>query len=433
MLKRTLFGVVFSLSFSAQAELEPVPDPLTLEYVLSLPAAMSPDFVRQQAMQLQAASNQRLSKAQDGIELNLLGRLGQREFQDETQDFNYGALHLGVPLFDFGRTRNSHQAWLLTEQAEKARMELMQRQFRLKLMQAYFNVLLADLKYRVDNEDMAIAYVTVDKVRENYELDRASDAELYEHEVMYQKAFLKRQKSQADLRRSRMLLANTMGRPDAVLNKLTLPSLPELPENLMDVNDYLRIAADHNQQLKAARQVVEASGYRVKQAQSGRMPTIRADAYVGQLSSYPKLREGHWEAGITLEIPLYDSGLTGSKVDAERAKRQQMQADLMELEQQVREQVMNLYFELNLLEVEKQGVETSETFAEYNLDLKRGLYENEMQSDLGDAMVFISQSDYDTLAFDLKKALLWSQMQVATGVDELARYLTEQKLDGVAP
>lgn len=433
MLKPTLIALGLGISLVAQAQTEPLPDPLTLDYVLDLPAKMDPDFVRKQALRLQAESKRNLVQAEDGLELNLLGRFGQREFADETQDYHLGALHLGVPLFDFGRTDKAYQAWLLNEQAEQAQMQAAQKAFRLRLMQAYFNVLLADLKYRVENEAMAIAYVTLDKVRENYELKRVSDAELYQHEVEYQKAFVKRQKAQADLRRSRMLLANIMGRPDGVINKLTIPDLPKLPEKLLAVEDYLQLAVDQNPQLKAVRKMWDASGYRIEQAKAGKMPQIRADAWVGQLSSYPQVREGHWHAEVSIKMPLYDAGLTKSKVEAERAKRQQVQADLMALEQQVRETVTNLYFELNLLNVEAESVKTAQTFAEYNLDLKRGLYENELQADLGNAMVLISQSDYDKLAFDLKKTLLWAQMQQATGVDDLADYVVKQTENEVTP
>lgn len=424
MVKKLLLaaGLAFSTSLMADQQPDLVPDPLTLDYVLSLPATMDPEFVRQQAMQMQSEANQKLVDAEDGIELNLLGRLGKREFKDENQNFNFAAIHLGVPLFDFGRTSNNRQAWWLQAQSEETQKQLIQRQFKIKLTQAYFNVLLADLQYRVDNEAMAVAYVEVDDLREKYELNRVSDTELYEYELRYQKAFLKRQKSQAKLRHSRMQLANLMGRNDITINEVAMPEMPDLPAKLLDLDDYLALALDNNKQLAAARQSLDAAGYKVKQARSSNKPTIRADVLVGHLSDYPKEREGRWEAGISLKMPLYDSGVSKSKVDLEQAKRQQAQADLMSFEQQVREQVMNLYFDLSTLNTEAEGVKTLQTFAEYNFDYRSALYENEMAAVLGDAMVMISQSDFEALAFDLKKVLLWRQMELATGIDDLTSY-----------
>lgn len=392
-----------------------LPTPLTLEFVLDLPTRLSPIFMQQQASVLQAQSTQAQLRAKDGIELNLQGRLGQREFSDEQQDYNRAALHLGVPIFDFGRTSQANQAWLLTEQAQQQRLVSVEKQFRLLLMRHFFNVLLADVQYRVDNEAMAIAYVTLDKVREDHALGRASDFALLENEAAYQKSFVKRQAALVDLRRSRMLLANAMGYPDAVISQLAIPDLKPWRKELTQVEDYIQQALLSNAELQAAKQQVSASEYLIKSAQAGLRPTVRADAWVGQLSSHPELREGAWHAELSLVMPLYDSGLTKSQVSKERAQRQQAQADLMATEQRVREQVTNLYFQLALLKVEQDEVKATQAFADINLDYKRGLYENELQSDLGDAMVRTSQAHYDALAFEFKQALLWAQMQALLG------------------
>lgn len=425
-----LSSVVLLASFAtAQAQdLEPLPTPLTLEYLLEMPAQLSPDFMRQQARLLQTQAQQAENQSLDGLSLNLQGRLGQREFMGETQDFNLAALHIGLPLYDFGRTASFDQAWSLESNANQLQLESVEKHFRLALMRAYFNVLLADVRYRVENEAMAIAYVTLDKVQEDHAIGRASDAKLYEYEATYQQAFVKRQKAQTDLRRSRMLLANTMGRSDAVISRVDIPDFSDLPDELHRVEDYLALAVEHNHEILAAKQRFDATQYRVEGAKSGRKPVVRADAWIGQLSSYPEVREGHWHAEVSIQMPLYDGGLTKSRVDRERAQRQQTQAEVFELEQKVREQVTNLYFQLSLLGVEKQAVEAGQTYADFNLDFKRALYENELQSDLGDAMVRISQAHYDALEFELKRALLWSQMQVATGVENIRQHL-EQAAD----
>ena len=408
-------------AFSVQAEeAEPLPTPLTLEYVLELPARMSPSVLRQQASVLQAQAQQMEVTAQDSLNFDLQGRLGKLEFRNENQDYNLAALHMGLPLYDFGRTAASEQAWSLDAKANEYRLESIEQQFRLDLMRAYFNVLLAEVRYRVENEAMAIAYVTLDKIREAHELGLASDTELYENEENYQKVLLKRQRALTDLRRLPMLLVNAMGRTDAILPDLTLPELIGPPETLLELEDYLRLALDNNPDILAAKQAYDASQYRVESAQAGARPVIRADAWVGQLSSYPEVREGHWQAQVSIDFPLYDGGLSKSRVDRERAQRLETRAGFLEIEQQIREKIMNLYFQLELLAVEKRAVEASQTAADYNLDYKRAIYENELQTDLGNAMVRITQTDYDALEFNLKRALLWAKMQALTGIQNLA-------------
>lgn len=415
----SLIYLITTANTQAQA-LEPLPTPLTLEYVLNLPAKMNPDFMRHQARILQAQAQQSEANAQDNLNFNLKGRLGKREFQGENQNFNLAALHVGLPLYDFGRTESNEQAWLLDVRANEYRLKSVENQFRLNLMRAYFNVLLADMRYRVENEAMVTTYVRLDKIREAHKLGQVSDVKLYESQENYQKAFVKRQKAKADLRRSPMLLANAMGYSDSDIPDLKLPELTNSPETLLDIKYYLNLALNNNPDILAAKQAYDASQHRVESAQAGEHPVIRADAWVGQLSSYPEVREGHWQAEVSINVPLFDGGLIKSKVDRERAQRQEVRADIYETEQQIREQLTNLYFQLELLTAENEAVEVSQTAAEYNLDYKRALYENEVQTTLGNAMVQISQTQYDALAFKFKKALLWAQMQALTGVQDLA-------------
>lgn len=399
---------------------EPLPSPLTLEYVLDQPAHMNPEFMRQQARLLQTQAQQTEANAQHSLNFNLQGRLGKREFLNENQDYNLAALHMGLPLYDFGRTAADDQAWSLDTRANEYRLKAIEQQFRLDLMRAYFNALLADVQYRIDNEALAIAYVTLDKIRQAHTLEQASDTELHEAQENYQKVLLKRQRAQADLRRLPLLLMNAMGRSGSTVPELTLPPLSALPESLLDMDYYLNLALQNNLDILATKQTYDASEYRVASAQAGERPVIRADAWVGQLSSYPEVREGNWHAEVSINIPLYDGGLSKSKIDRERAQRQQTRADIYEIEQHIRQQIMNLYFQLELLAVEKQAIDASLSAADYNLDYKRALYENEQQTDMGDALVRISQTHYDALAYDLNRALLWAQMQALTGVQNLA-------------
>lgn len=425
-------GLALALSLpQVQAQSE-VPNPLTLDYVLSLPAEMNPDFMRQQARVLYAQAARAENQAQDRINIGLMGRLGQREFRNQAEGYNQAAIHLDWPLYDFGRTRLTDQAWQRDQQAQEHKMQSIAQQYRLILMQAYFNVLLADLNFRVENEAMAIAFVTLDKVQEDHALSRVSDAVLYEYELAYQQAFVKRQRAQSDLRRSRMLLANAMGMPEQVISRIQIPHDLPVPDQLLRVEAYLTQAVHSNPELISAQQQVEASQYRVESARAGMKPNISAQAWAGHLSDYPEIREGNWHAQIKLDMPLYDGGLTRARTDRERAQRQQALADLRATELSLREEVTNLYFKLSLLSVERDQVNALETFADFNLDLKQALYENELQSDLGDAMVKISESEFQSLAFQLRQAYLWAQMQSLLGVEDISDFHQQQQMKEVS-
>ncbi|UQB43023.1 TolC family protein [Thiomicrospira microaerophila] len=415
---KLITSLLIFASFSIQAsEKTQLPSPLTLDYVLNLPASMSPSVLAKQAAFYKSEAQLKESQALDSFSLGLQARLGQREFNGERQNHHLAALHFGLPLYDFGKTQKLNQAWLLDSEARSLAVEAAENEFRLMLMQAYFNVLLADMNYRVENEAMAIAFVTLDKVREDHALGRVSDVMLYDYEKNYQQAFVQRQRAQTNLRRTRMLLANTMGRSDAVISRLEMPRFNQIPDELARVELFLEKALANNVEIRSYQQAELAAQKRVASVKASKMPSLRADAWVGQLSSYPDVREGHWHAEISMSMPLFDSGLNRARLDREASQVKLVEADRLAAEQKIREQVTDLFFQLALLNVEEQAVEASKTFAAFNMDYKRALYENEQQSDFGDALVKISQADYDALAFELKRVMLWAQMAFLTGSD----------------
>ena len=101
--KQEAVGVELSSKLNEHL-VDSLPNPLTLDYVLSLPLYKLPQMQYQQAQinQLQAQQDQQV--ATDKTQLSLVGRLGWREFAEETQDDNLAALHLNHKLYDFNQS-----------------------------------------------------------------------------------------------------------------------------------------------------------------------------------------------------------------------------------------------------------------------------------------------------------------------------------------
>ncbi|AHF01466.1 transporter [Thiomicrospira aerophila AL3] len=412
----------FSLALPVQAATDPLPNPFTLDDALNWSLTADPHFLRQQAIQQINRAEQDATSAEQGISLGFVGRLGQREFMDERQDYNLAALQFSAPLYDFGRTQSVLAALAIESEAHEQLLHYQTLQYRLTLMQRVFDVLLADLNYRVKNEAMAIAFVTLDKVEEDFALERVSELKLTESQREYQTAFLARQQAQLMMRQSRLRLGNALGLGATIVPRVEVPSEIQLPLTLDTLDVYQQRLEQQNPLLVALDKQYSAQQQRVDVARSGLKPTIRADAKVGQLSSYPRTREGRWEAGITFELPLYDSGLTRAKVDKAISKVTIAQAERDYQAQLLRDQLTQLYFELSLLGVEGQLLTAKQNFASVNFDVARAMYENELQADFGHSLVEISQSDYDELAFRFRKVLLWAQLNLLLGAEDLLNF-----------
>lgn len=398
-----------------EQDLVSLPNPLTLDYVLSLPVYKLPQMQYQQAQINQLQAQQDQQTASDKTQLNLVGRLGWREFADETQDYNLAAVHLNHKLYDFNQSELLSDALSLKQQAQQVAALDTEKQLKLQIMQAYFNVLLADFQYRIDNEAMAIAYVGLDKAKDRLELKRMSDVDYLEIETDYEQVLVKRTRSEFRQLQSRLALANLMGLPKARPDELTLPKLKQFSlrdVQALDLETLQQQVIDSNASIQVLKQQIQAGLLEMQSKQAQGKPTISLDAWAGQLSSYPEVREGRWQIGLLMDMPLYDGGSIDAKVNQVKAQNLQLDAQIKIKEQALRDEVADIYFQLRMLKSEKSQNQKFGDYSDLYLDYSRALYENESATDLGDAMVRLSQANYNQISWQFKQALLWSKLDL---------------------
>ncbi|MDX1795541.1 MAG: TolC family protein [Hydrogenovibrio sp.] len=393
-----------------------LPEPLTLESLMTLPDTVNPQVLMSQAKQAQAQADYHLEEASDAVQLDVMGRLGWREYANENQDNHLLALHVGKQLYDFGKTESAKEAKLYLSQAQSDLYKDQVSQFQLSLMQGFFNVILADLQYRVDNEDMAVVYVSLDKAKDRHELKRISDVEYLKLQSDYEKILVKRTRSAYEQRRTREALANLVGQPQNLPDKLKFPGLKQIAKrDLKPLATYQQAALANNLQLQALKSKLEAAKSQMESQSADDKPVIRADAWAGKLSSYEYLREGRWRFDLTMDVPLYDGGIQSAKMSRSRAELLQAQADVKAMEQSLRDQVADIYFKLQLTQAEKKQNSVFGNYADLYLDYSRALYENEATTDLGDAMVRLSEATLQTVSTQFKQALYWAKLDYLTG------------------
>ena len=290
-----------------------------------------------------------------------------------------------------------------------------EQQIKIQIMQAYFNVLLADFQYRIDNEAMAIAYVGLDKAKDRLALKRMSDVDYLKIETEYEKVLVKRTRSEFRQLQTRLALANLMGLPQARPDELTLPKLKQFSKRDVGALDLERLqqqVIDSNASIQVLKQQIQAGLLEMQSKQTQSKPTISLDAWAGQLSSYPEVREGRWKIGLLMDMPLYDGGAIEAEVNQAKAKNLQLDAQIKIKEQALRDEVADIYFQLKMLKSEKSQNQKFGDYSDLYLDYSRALYENESATDLGDAMVRLSQANYNQISWQFKQALLWSKLDL---------------------
>ncbi|MBF0256133.1 MAG: TolC family protein, partial [Gammaproteobacteria bacterium] len=140
---------------------------------------------------------------------------------------------------------------------------------------------------------------------------------------------------------------------------------------------------------------------------SGRLGAV---AYRREMGSYAPL-----EAELTLEVPLFG----GERNKAQRAQAQSAvmlkSAELKAAELEVQQHLTQLWMELKDLKLRQESLKTQAAYRELNLDRSRALYEMEVNTDLGDSMVRISQQRLDEAELSYQAELTWAEIDALSG------------------
>lgn len=428
-----LLALLLAAGNAVAAEREPLPQPLTLEHALSLADAPHPQLRQAEAQMARARAELDSARAETGVEVALRGRARWIEPSDvapnDQHDDHKAAVVVRKRLYDFGLSEAREAAAAKGVQGERWRYQDTRARRRIRIMERFFDVLLADLEYARNNEAMAVAYVELDRLRNRHELGQVSDLELLEKESAYQTVRRERAASQARQRSTRSRLASALNRPGDLPAELARPRLPQVERALPPFEQLWEKARADNPELQRLRARVAAAGEAVEAARAQRRPRLDAvmegAAYSRELGS-----RDEWRAGVELEVPLYTGGRTKAAVAEAEAQRYRLQAELAELEHQVRQAVLDRWLELQTLQTQREEVQVLRDYRELYLDRSRTIYEQEVKTDLGDSMVRLSEAQLAQARTEFRTALAWARMDVLTGGPRGASTSEEQAGDG---
>jgi len=124
-----------------------------------------------------------------------------------------------------------------------------------------------------------------------------------------------------------------------------------------------------------------------------------------------------WRASLNLTIPLLENEAMKSEVARYRSQWLKLRAMLLEEQTRVRYRILKLWQNIGLLKTRREQMQVKQDYRELTLDRSRALYEMEATTDLGDAMVAISEVRYRQAETDFKLALAWMELNLLLGHD----------------
>jgi len=408
-------NVVVAAETATPASRPPLPSPLTLGQALAQADQAHPDLDLAQAQVDQARARLFATEAESGTRayLELAPERVEPSVGGGSVNDSHARVFISKRLYDFGRSR-AHETAAATELAGREQTFLDARQQRrLEIMARFFDVLLADLRYAVDNENMAYEYVTFDKVRERHALGQVSDVDLLEAENRYREALIVRTESEKRQTTTRQQLALALNRPEDLPGELVRPEL----KNDREIPEYqvlAELARKSNPQLAALRKELDAARASVEAENARRRPTLNAEFEVADYQRAIGSRNDV-RAALNLRIPLYQGGEDTAAIARAVAELQAREARLRKTEHDIRKLALDLVQELETLKVKREAARQRLAFRDLSLEQRRALYEMEVQTTLGDAMTRLTEAQWLAAKADFELALAWARVDTLTG------------------
>lgn len=402
-----------------EAPADRLPDPLTLEYALSLADAPHPALQQAQARVDDARADVAAAEALTGTRVDLEARArwyDPADFSPDTGDDDHKlGLSVRRNLYDFGRSSAALAAARSEVDGQNWRFRETLYERRLRIMERFFEVLLADLQFARENEDMAVVFVALDRLRARAELGQVSDIDLLELESEYQTIRRRRAEAQGQQRATRARLARALNRPRDLPANLASPETVIPAERQIPSYEELVTAVEKgNPTLQALRAHVAAAEKRVAAARATGRPRLNAELeaadYTRELGSYD-----NWRAGVTLEVPLYSGGAVDAAVAESQADLFGLRAQMEEVEREVRQQTLDLWLGLDTLRIQQEEMLALRDYRELYLDRSRAIYELEVKTDLGDAMVRLTEAQLAAARTRFEIALTWARLDALMG------------------
>lgn len=305
--------------------------------------------------------------------LTIPGR-GLPEVVGPLDDWNGGVLSR-VTLFDFGERRAGLDA-------AKARLAGAQADASATLADIRLNVQSAFFALAAGGDLQAVAEKNLERATAHQQLAeaRATSGAVPQADVLRTQAEVANARLQLITARSRVRAAtgrlNTaMGRPAETPLSIRATSIASPPAERLELEAAIQLALAQRPEITAGAKRTEAARSAVAAARAARAPRVRADGSFGWRDTdfLPDTRE--WQAGVSLELPVFDAGSRTRRIARSKAELAREEAAFETRRLQIRDEVWSSATELERAWASIAANETSIRASEESLRIVRERYE----------------------------------------------------------
>ncbi len=302
--------------------------------------ALQNDTAYASARAQQLATQERVPQARSALlpNVGLSGRVDQNYYSSTIPDLSsnyqvYGAgLNLSVPVYRPQNWEALEQARLTVLQSE-AQLAQAQQDLALRVATAYFNVLAARDQLIALEAARRATLEQLQQARREFEVGTKTIIDTNEAQARYDQIVAQQQVAIGTLIVRRSELQTVIGREVDTLSPLReRPNL--LPPTPSEINSWVSAAEQNSYGVQVARATYEIASREVQRARDGYKPTVdvvagyNVNKFNGTQSSDFNPRIGAGSVGLQLNWPIYQGGLTQSRVREALSLQDRYSSDL---------------------------------------------------------------------------------------------------------
>lgn len=260
-------------------------------------------------------------------------------------------LTASLPIFTGGKLSGQIQKAKANFKYNEIGVQRTYNEMRSTVTSGYFDMLQADNMQKLSAESVTRLEDHLKNVQAQYDVGVVAKADV-----------LRSQVELADAKQDLIKAENQYQLAEASLNRIVgLPMDTNLKlDNILvytaydrTMEDCLAYAAEHRPELEQAKQNVEAYKGALKVARSGHMPQVAASASQSWSdTNWPGDENGNWGVGVSVEMNVFDTGVTLSKIHGAEADLKNAEETYRDTVDSVNLDVRNNY--LSLREAEKR-------------------------------------------------------------------------------
>lgn len=290
--------------------------------------------------------------------------------QDPYDQYTSG-VNLGATLFDFGKTSTRIEIQNLHVSASRADEDHIKAQVILNVKNAYYNLLQSERNWNVALDTMKQFQQHLDQANAFFRTGVKPKFDVTKAEVDFGNARLNVMKAENTVRIARTTLKDAMGIPESgdftIVDNLAFEKID------LRLDDLLAKAFAARPDLLALSAKTKAAESSIALARKGYYPTLSAGAGYGYSGNEFPLGRG-WNAGATLNFPLFSGFATQYEVEEARANLDVIRANEESLRRQIRLDVEQAYLNVQDTAEQISMAELTVLQAKENFDLASGRY-----------------------------------------------------------